>query len=73
MLKKHCCYYMVYDIYTVVLEVVDIDPKGSIGPSKGSMQWSLQFKIIVNRARNANGVFNKSNKLKRADQISATI
>jgi len=33
--------------------------------AKGSMnncwclleQWSLQFKIIVNRARNANGVF----------------
>ena len=82
---------MVYDIYTVVLEVVDIDPKGSIGPSKGSInghgvewgslnncwslleQWSLQFKIIVNRARNANGVFNKSNKIKRVDQISATI
>ena len=67
----------------VVLEVVDIDPQGSIGPSKGSMNchgvewglwmargsmnncwcwgllehWSLQFKIIVNRARNANGVF----------------
>jgi len=59
----------------VVLKVVDIDPKGSVGPSKGSInthgvewgsinncwglleQWSIQFKIIVNRARNANGVF----------------
>jgi len=64
----------------VVLKVVDIDPQGSIGPSKGSInshgvergslngqgsmnncwglleQWSLRFKIIVNRARNANGV-----------------
>jgi len=61
--------------------VVDIDPQGSIGSPKGSInihgvewghwmargsmnncwgllkQWSLQFKIIVNRARNANGVF----------------
>ena len=36
-------------------------------------QWSLQFKIIVNRARNASGIFNKSNKIKRADQISATV
>jgi len=59
----------------VVLKVVDIDPQGSIGPSKGltnrhgvkwgSMsncwglleQWSLQFKSIVNLARNANGVY----------------
>jgi len=60
---------------SVVLKVVDIDPQGSIGPSKGSNGgqwmargsvkncwglleiWSLQFKIVVNRARNANGLF----------------
>jgi len=65
----------------VVLKVVDMDPQGSIGQSKrsvnshgvewgslngqGSMknywglleQWSLQLKIIVNRARKTNVVF----------------
>jgi len=68
-------------IISVVLKVVDIEPQGSIGPSKGSInshgaewgslnnqgsmtncwglleQWSLQIKIIVNPARNANSVF----------------
>jgi len=55
--------------------------KGGHWMARGSMnncwglleQWSLQFKIIVNRARNASGIFNKSNKIKRADQISATV
>jgi len=65
----------------VALKVFDIDPQGSIGPSKVSINsqrvewgslngqrsmkncWGLleigspQFKIIVNRPRNANGLF----------------
>jgi len=36
-------------------------------------QWSLQFKIIVNRAKNANGVFQQIKQNKRADQILATV
>jgi len=68
--------------------MVDIDPQGSIAPSKGLInshgtewghwmargsinnfcglleQWSLQFKIIINRARNGNGVFQQIMKLK---------
>jgi len=36
-------------------------------------QWSLQFKSIVNRARNTNGVFQQIKKIKKADEISAAI
>jgi len=47
---------------------------GSVKNCWGLLEiWSLQFKIIVNRARNANGFFQQIKKIKRADQISATV
>jgi len=48
--------------------------RGSMNNCWGPLeQLRLQFKIIVNRARNANGFFNKLNKIKRADKISAIV
>ena len=58
----------------VVLKVVDIDPQGSMNNCWGLLeQWSFQFKIIVNRARNANGGFQQIKQIKTAYQISATV
>jgi len=48
--------------------------RGSMKNCCGLLEiWSFEFKIIVNRARNANGLFLQIKQIKRVDQISPTV